>query len=86
MALAAAVYMSTLGKCGLRTVAELCYHKSHYAAAEIDALRGYVVDTRRPFFKEFVVKCPSASSRSTIICWKRGASLEGMTWARITLT
>jgi glycine dehydrogenase subunit 1 len=58
MALAAAVYMSTLGKCGLRTVAELCYHKSHYAAAQIDALRGYVVDTRRPFFKEFVVKCP----------------------------
>ncbi len=63
MALAAAVYMSTMGKCGLRTVAELCYHKSHYAAEKIDALRGYVVDIRRPFFKEFVVKCPASVAR-----------------------
>lgn len=63
MALAAAVYMSTLGKCGLRSVAELCYHKSHYAAAQIDALHGYVVDFRGPFFKEFVVKCPTSVKR-----------------------
>ena len=35
MALAAAVYLSTMGKCGLRAVAELCYHKSHYAAEQI---------------------------------------------------
>lgn len=32
MALAAAVYLATLGKRGLRQVAELCYHKAHYAA------------------------------------------------------
>jgi glycine dehydrogenase subunit 1 len=63
MALAAAVYMSTMGKCGLRTVAELCYHKSHYAAKQIDALRGYVVDQSKPFFKEFVVKCPTSVKR-----------------------
>jgi glycine dehydrogenase subunit 1 len=35
MALAVTVYMSLLGKNGLRQVAELCYHKSHYAAAKI---------------------------------------------------
>jgi glycine dehydrogenase subunit 1 len=58
MALAAAVYMSTLGKCGLRNVAELNYHKAHYAAEQIDALRGFVVDKRKPFFNEFVVKFP----------------------------
>lgn len=60
MALAAAVYMSTMGKCGLRNVAELNYHKAHYAAGQIDALRGFVVDKRRPFFNEFVVKCPKS--------------------------
>jgi glycine dehydrogenase subunit 1 len=58
MALAATVYLATLGKNGLRKVAELCWHKSHYAAAQIAALPGFQVDTRRPFFQEFVVRCP----------------------------
>lgn len=58
MATAAAVYLATMGKTGLREVAELCYHKSHYAAAEIDKLPGYSVDMSKPFVKEFVVTCP----------------------------
>ncbi|MGQ9887121.1 MAG: aminomethyl-transferring glycine dehydrogenase subunit GcvPA [Aggregatilineales bacterium] len=58
MALAAAVYLSLMGKTGLRQVAELCYHKAHYAADRINALDGYAVDTTKPFFNEFVVKCP----------------------------
>ena len=58
VALAAAVYMAALGRCGLRQVAELCYHRAHYAADRIDALAGYAVLRHRPFFKEFVVRCP----------------------------
>ncbi|MBN1427355.1 MAG: aminomethyl-transferring glycine dehydrogenase subunit GcvPA [Anaerolineae bacterium] len=58
MALAAAVYLSVMGKHGLRKVAELCYHKSHYAADVIDRLDGYNIDRHKPFFKEFVVQCP----------------------------
>ncbi len=58
VALAAAVYMAALGKTGLRRVAELCYHKAHYAADAIDALDGYTVLRDKPFFKEFVVRCP----------------------------
>ena len=58
MALAACVYMSVMGKHGLRRAAELCYHKAHYAAQQIDALDGYSVDMSKPFFKEFVVTCP----------------------------
>ncbi len=58
-ALAAAVYLAALGKCGLTQVAELCYHKAHYAAKAIDGLEGYSVDFDMPFFKEFIVRCPA---------------------------
>jgi glycine dehydrogenase subunit 1 len=57
-ALAAGVYLSTLGKSGLRQVAELCYHKAHYAANKINRLPGYRVDLKKEFFNEFVVECP----------------------------
>ncbi len=58
LALAAATYMATLGRCGLDSVARLCWHKSHYAAKQIDALNGFKVLSGKPFFKEFVVKMP----------------------------
>jgi glycine dehydrogenase subunit 1 len=58
LALAAATYMATVGKCGLDAVARLCWHKSHYAAKQIDALNGFKVLSGKPFFKEFVVKLP----------------------------
>jgi glycine dehydrogenase subunit 1 len=58
MATAATIYLATLGQHGLRRVAELCWHKSHYAARQIAQLPGFAVDISRPFFKEFVVKCP----------------------------
>jgi glycine cleavage system P protein (glycine dehydrogenase) subunit 1 len=58
MALAAAVYMALMGRQGMRQVAELCYHRAHYAAARIATLPGYQVLDLGPFFKEFVVRCP----------------------------
>ncbi len=59
MMLAATVYLAALGKQGLRKVAELNYHKAHYAAAQIDAIDGYSLMSVAPFFNEFVVKCPA---------------------------
>ena len=58
VALAAAVYMATLGRWGMRQVAELCYHKAHYAAGLVDGLDDYAVLRDIAFFKEFVVRCP----------------------------
>ncbi len=63
IALGAAIYLAVMGKQGLRRVAELCYHKAHYAAAEIDKLAGYEVVNERPFFKEFVVRCPKPAEQ-----------------------
>jgi glycine dehydrogenase subunit 1 len=57
-ALIVCVYLATMGKQGLREVAELCYHKAHYAAREIAALPGFSVLEAAPFFNEFVVRCP----------------------------
>jgi glycine dehydrogenase subunit 1 len=62
MALAATVYMSLLGKSGLKKVAELCYHKAHYAAEQIAKIDGYNLVNDQPFFDEFVVKCPLNTS------------------------
>jgi len=58
MALAAAVYLTAMGKTGLREVAELCYHKAHYAANRLSALPSYELLSERPFFKEFPLRCP----------------------------
>jgi glycine dehydrogenase subunit 1 len=62
MALAASVYLSVMGRDGLRKVAELCYHKAHYAAGQINALEGFSVDLSKPYFKEFVVTCPKPAA------------------------
>ncbi len=58
MMLASTVYTCLMGKTGLRTVAELCYHRAHYAAAEIAKLPGFELLTPTPFFKEFTVRTP----------------------------
>jgi len=58
-ALAAAVYLAAMGKCGLPRLANLCYQRAHYAARAIDALPAYQVDASTPFFQEFVVRCPA---------------------------
>jgi glycine dehydrogenase subunit 1 len=58
MTLASAVYLSVMGKTGLRKVAELCYHKAHYAANRISALEGYHLWNKGEFFNEFVIACP----------------------------
>lgn len=58
LALAATVYLSLLGQHGLRQVAELCYHKAHYAAGQIAETKGYEIWSDHPFFNEFLIRCP----------------------------
>jgi glycine dehydrogenase subunit 1 len=55
LALASAVYLSLLGKEGLRKVAELCYHKAHYAAEQLGSIKKMRVAFSSPFFHEFVL-------------------------------
>lgn len=61
LALASAIYLSVLGKNGLKQVANLCYQKAHYAARELSKLKGYKVSSET-FFHEFVLECPQPAS------------------------
>lgn len=57
-ALAATVYLTWLGKEGIRELAEHCVAKAHYLAERISGLKGYELAWNTPFFNEFAVKCP----------------------------
>jgi glycine dehydrogenase subunit 1 len=72
VALATSVYLAALGKKGLRRVAELCYHKAHYAAGAIAGLEGYSLVFQQPFFKEFAVRCPVAPGQINQALFKEG--------------
>ncbi len=58
LTLAAAVYLATVGKTGLRQVAELNLQKAAYAKVAIAALGGYTLPWGTPTFHEFVVRTP----------------------------
>ena len=62
-ALASTIYLAAMGKQGLRQIAELCYHKAHYAAAKIAELPGYSLPMSGAFFQEFVIQCPDSPAR-----------------------
>ena len=57
-ALAASVYLSIMGKQGIKEVANQCFAKSHYLAQEITKIKGFELAFNSPFFKEFVIQTP----------------------------
>lgn len=57
-ALAANVYLATMGRTGIAEVARQSMAKAHYLAQGIASVRGFGTETSAPFFKEFVVDTP----------------------------
>ena len=57
-ALSAAVYLSAVGKVGLRQVAEISLQKAHYVCRELTKLAGFSTVFGTSYFKEFVIRCP----------------------------
>jgi glycine cleavage system P protein (glycine dehydrogenase) subunit 1 len=62
-ALMATIYVSILGKHGLRRVGELSTAKAHYAATELAKIPGVRLRFGAPFFKEFTLELPKAPER-----------------------
>ncbi len=58
IALAATVYMETMGRRGLQEVAQQCLQKAAYAARRISGLQGFSLPYSAPRFNEFVVRAP----------------------------
>jgi len=59
MALAATIYLSLVGKAGLKQVAKLSLSNAHYLAEKIATLPNYsLAFEKTPFFNEFVVDTP----------------------------
>jgi len=61
IALAATIYMETMGKRGLQEVAMQNAQKASYAAKQIAALEGYEIAFSAPTFNEFVVRGPGSA-------------------------
>src|ERR1700752_4794499 len=58
IALAATVYLETMGRRGIQEVAQQCAQKAAYAARAITKLSGYSLPFSGPYFNEFVVRAP----------------------------
>src|SRR5215203_6586308 len=56
IALAATVYLETMGRRGIQEVAHQCAQKAAYAARAIAKLNGYSLPFTAPYFNEFVVR------------------------------
>lgn len=72
LALRATMFMTALGKEGLKEMAEQCYHKAHYLADAIAALDGYALKYDGPFFNEFCVTCPKEVTEVIEAAKRRG--------------
>lgn len=59
IALAATIYMTTMGRKGLQEVAAQCAQKAAYARKRVTELEGYELPYSAPVFNEFVVRAPS---------------------------
>ncbi len=71
-ALAASVYMATMGKTGIAEVAGQSMAKAHYLARGIAEVSGFATETSAPFFKEFVVRTPVPAAQVVEAGIKRG--------------
>jgi len=80
-ALAVTIYLSLLGKNGLRKLAEQNLAKAHYAARQLGAIPGAALPFRGPFFNEFVLKAPGDVSE-LLAEWQKQQILGGLNLER----
>jgi glycine dehydrogenase subunit 1 len=81
LATCATVYMSLLGEHGFTELGRVCHERAHKLAGMIAALDGYSLRYRAPFFREFVVMCPTDAS-AVIDAARKDGVLAGIPLSR----
>jgi glycine dehydrogenase subunit 1 len=71
-ALAATVYMSYMGKQGMREVAYLNLQKAHYAQKRLTQIAGVEAVFTSPFFNEFLIRLPKPVSEVNAVLLENG--------------
>jgi glycine dehydrogenase subunit 1 len=73
VALRASIYLSALGDAGFHELGRICHDKARRLAGMIAECKGCGIRFGGPFFREFVVRCPSAADAVA-----KKASAEGV--------
>ena len=82
LALRAAVYLATMGPDGMRSVAELCLQKAHYAFDELTRRESMEPVFDRPTFKEFVVRIADGRVEERIEAARKEGIFAGLPLSR----
>ena len=85
IATAVAIYLAALGPKGLREVADQCYHRSHYLAAELARLPGFSPRFSRPFLREFALRTPRPPAQINRRLWEQHGIVGGLDLGRLDL-
>ena len=85
IATAVAIYVAALGPNGLQEVADQCYHRSHYLAAELARLSGFSPRFSGPFLREFALRTPRSPADINRRLWEQHGIVGGLDLGRFDL-
>ena len=85
IATAVAIYVAALGPNGLQEVADQCYHRSHYLAAELARLSGFSPRFSGPFLREFALRTPRSPADINRRLWEEHGIVGGLDLGRFDL-
>ncbi len=85
IATAVAIYLAALGPSGLREVADQCYHRTHYLAAELARVPGVEARFSGRFFRELTVRMPLPPAELNRRLWADHGIVGGLDLGRFDL-
>ena len=81
LATRATIYLSLLGEHGFGELGRVCHERARKLAASIAACDGYALKYSAPFFREFVIACPTDAG-AIVAAARRDGILAGIPLAR----